>query len=622
MTETESDIENVTEEIDLSRWKMGIGRAIRRKEKLVGHRSRTLNGHYKKDRGPDLKIACPIFKGKKHDDPDVHIQAFEQYTELKHIMEEEWEEYFPHTLKEAVRKRYCHYQASKLQVYKKLKKAFILEYTDEKGDEDILCELDRIKQEDDRKKKKKGSWSKKIDDMSKRISKILGLRGSAGKIEKWCTKCKAKNHTTEECTQCNYCEAFGHEWTSCKIKIHHLKEGKDLQMIAFASMEPVAAITEQPQSANTNTSGYNGRGRGRGRGVMAILTLKGILIVTNVAIISTLQQSVQSLDGGAGVNIIGDHMKEKMGITIINQHHSGFLILDVQGAYGMLLGRTWLRSAKAVQDYANQVLKMKVQEKEPNSMCEALKKALQKERKLRVVVGMKCPFSIRCIDSVYDLYVYKVTVVGAHTSKDNSSDTCVGAHMHKVIANKLCKASLETIHMPMVQNGKDIVDECRSLSTIMGSEDDESETDEDEVAYDGDTSDADKSLCGDVCDDDIESLDPLKDMVALHKEQRMFWEKALQQHNIDACNEDEMVGYGHGVSRSSEDDVGEDDAMRVGVTLGPCALTAVGVGQFSSGCDTKVSSHEGDRDKIYVCKDLMLMPSQRDVFNDTCPMVA
>ncbi|MCO5564716.1 hypothetical protein L7F22_018383 [Adiantum nelumboides] len=247
----------------------------KRKEKPIRHRSGTFDGHCKRNRGLDLKIACPIFKGKKHDDPNVHIQAFKQYAELKHIMEEEWREYYPHTLKKAARKWYYHYLASKLQVYKKLKKAFILEYTDERGDEDILCELDRIKQgklsvrkyvqkikeltrrlneppsekimrawflngfssmnlreqevpgptkkftelvhralkleqqakkekyrhngrsntstsetteteqssssyfessEDDRKKKKKGSWSKKIDDMSRRIFEISGLR--------------------------------------------------------------------------------------------------------------------------------------------------------------------------------------------------------------------------------------------------------------------------------------------------------------------------------------------------------------------------------------------------------------------------------------------------------------
>ncbi|MCO5557518.1 hypothetical protein L7F22_011083 [Adiantum nelumboides] len=122
--------------------------------------------------------------------------------------------------------------------------------------------------EDDRKKKKKGSWSRKIDDMSRRIFDIFGLRGTSGKTERWCTKCKAKNHTTKDCTRCNHCKAFGHEWTNCKIKIHHLKEGKDLSMIAFASMELVPADIEQPQqtaSTSTSTNGYNGRGRGRGR---------------------------------------------------------------------------------------------------------------------------------------------------------------------------------------------------------------------------------------------------------------------------------------------------------------------------------------------------------------------
>ncbi|MCO5595336.1 hypothetical protein L7F22_049378 [Adiantum nelumboides] len=146
MIKIESDTDNDTEESDHSRLKMGTGRASRRKEKPVGHRSRTVDGHYKKDRGPELKIACPIFKGKKHDDPNVHIQTFEQHAKLKHILEEEWGEYFPHTLKEAARKWYYHYPASKLQAYRKLKKAFILEYIDDRGDEDILCELDRIKQ--------------------------------------------------------------------------------------------------------------------------------------------------------------------------------------------------------------------------------------------------------------------------------------------------------------------------------------------------------------------------------------------------------------------------------------------------------------------------------------------
>ncbi|MCO5581871.1 hypothetical protein L7F22_035760 [Adiantum nelumboides] len=210
---------------------------------------------------------------------------------------------------------------------------------------------------------------------------------------------------------------------------------------------------------------------------------------------------------------------------------------------------------------------------------------------------MKCSLSIRGIDSVDDLYVHKVTIVGAHASKDDSSNRGVDAYMCKVNVNEVCEATLKTIHMLMVQNGKDIVDECKSLSTSMESEDDESEIDKDEATYDGDTFDPCESWCSDVCnDDDIESLDPLKDMVALHKEQHMFWEQALQQQSMDACNEDEMVGYGHGVSTLSEDDIGDNDAMMVDLTLGPCALPSLEVGQPCNGCDTKVLGHEGDRD--------------------------
>ncbi|MCO5567072.1 hypothetical protein L7F22_020757 [Adiantum nelumboides] len=146
---------------------MGTGRASRRKEKPVRHRSRTLDGHYKKNGGLDLKIACLIFKEKKHDDPDVHIQAFEQYAELKHIMEEEWGEYFPHTLKEAAKKWYLPLSSFQItSIHKKLKKAFILKYTDDRGDEDILCELDRIKQG----KLSVRKYVQKIKELAKRLN--------------------------------------------------------------------------------------------------------------------------------------------------------------------------------------------------------------------------------------------------------------------------------------------------------------------------------------------------------------------------------------------------------------------------------------------------------------------
>ncbi|MCO5609174.1 hypothetical protein L7F22_063397 [Adiantum nelumboides] len=165
VTESDSDTGIGTDESNQFRWKMRIGTASRKKDRSVRHRSRSLDGHYRKDKGPDLKIACPILKGKKHDDPDVHIQAFEPYAELKHILEE-WGEYFPHTLKEAAKKWYYHYPASKLQSYRKLKKAFILEYTDDRGDEDILCELQKIKQGKLSIKK----YTQKIKELTRRLN--------------------------------------------------------------------------------------------------------------------------------------------------------------------------------------------------------------------------------------------------------------------------------------------------------------------------------------------------------------------------------------------------------------------------------------------------------------------
>ncbi|MCO5552068.1 hypothetical protein L7F22_005578 [Adiantum nelumboides] len=130
VTESDTDTGTGTDESNHSRWRMNTG------------------------------------QGKKRDDSDMHIQAFEQYAELKHIPEEEWEEYFPHILKKAARNWYYHYPTSKLQSYRKLKKAFILEYTDDRGDEDILCELDRIKQSKLSVKK----YVQKIKELTRRLN--------------------------------------------------------------------------------------------------------------------------------------------------------------------------------------------------------------------------------------------------------------------------------------------------------------------------------------------------------------------------------------------------------------------------------------------------------------------
>ena len=46
------------------------------------------------------KLEMPIFKNGKKGDPDVHIVAFEHWAGMKDILEEDWEMFFPNTMKE------------------------------------------------------------------------------------------------------------------------------------------------------------------------------------------------------------------------------------------------------------------------------------------------------------------------------------------------------------------------------------------------------------------------------------------------------------------------------------------------------------------------------------------
>ena len=95
----------------------------------------------------NFKLDLPVFKGKKKANPDVHIQAFERQVKLKGVDLDEYEDYFRTTLKESAQKWYYHYPPEKLPTYQVTKKAFLLRFR-EKIDEDILCELGRIKQKD------------------------------------------------------------------------------------------------------------------------------------------------------------------------------------------------------------------------------------------------------------------------------------------------------------------------------------------------------------------------------------------------------------------------------------------------------------------------------------------
>ena len=82
-----------------------------------------------------FKLNLPVFKGSKKADPDIHIQAFEQWAKLKRVDFKEYEDYYTTTLKESA------HPLEKLPIYQQIKRAFLLRFKDEKIDEDILCKL-------------------------------------------------------------------------------------------------------------------------------------------------------------------------------------------------------------------------------------------------------------------------------------------------------------------------------------------------------------------------------------------------------------------------------------------------------------------------------------------------
>ena len=93
-----------------------------------------------------VKLNLPVFKGRRKADPDVHIQAFEQWAKMKGVDIGEYGDFFSTTLKEAAQKWYFTYPPEKLPTYELTKRAFLLRFRDDKTDEDILCELGKMKQ--------------------------------------------------------------------------------------------------------------------------------------------------------------------------------------------------------------------------------------------------------------------------------------------------------------------------------------------------------------------------------------------------------------------------------------------------------------------------------------------
>ena len=332
-----------------------------------------------------VKLNLPVFKGKKKADPDVHIQAFEQWAKMKGVDMDEYGDFFPTTLKEVAQKWYFTYPLEKLPTYELTKRAFVLRFRDDKTDEDILCELGKMKQrrssvrryveklkdltrqlesqpsdknlrawflngsnnkklknveitnatasfeeliaralkmeskkknrkfstdesesslstsseeslessnsdsggkkkkykhgrtkaskredldtseskdEDKRRKSKHGKRSGKrtgrdklIEQLTKKIEEMTAQRVcEPSRGEKWCTKCRMSNHSTDECKQCDFCGARGHLWENCGVRLKlMLKQGQEVRMVAGTT-----------ESGKQSGSTYAGRGVGRG----------------------------------------------------------------------------------------------------------------------------------------------------------------------------------------------------------------------------------------------------------------------------------------------------------------------------------------------------------------------
>ena len=95
-----------------------------------------------------FNMKLPIFKGSKKVDRVVRFQVFEQWARLKGVDSDEYEDYFPTTLKESAQKWYYHYPPKKLSTYQQTKMALLLRFRDERTNEYILCVLGKMKQKE------------------------------------------------------------------------------------------------------------------------------------------------------------------------------------------------------------------------------------------------------------------------------------------------------------------------------------------------------------------------------------------------------------------------------------------------------------------------------------------
>ena len=102
---------------------------------------------------------------------------------------------------------------------------------------------------------KRSTHDKTLELLTKRIEELTTQRVKEPcKGEKWCVNCRARNHSTDECRQCDFCAARGHLWENCKIRLNlMMREGQEVRMVSGAT------------DTNNQSGGYSG-GRGTGRG--------------------------------------------------------------------------------------------------------------------------------------------------------------------------------------------------------------------------------------------------------------------------------------------------------------------------------------------------------------------
>ena len=140
-----------------------------------------------------VKLTLPVFKGRKKADPDVHIQAFEQWAKMKGVDMGEYGDFFSTTLKEVAQKWYFTYPPEKLPTYEMTKRAFVLRFRDDKTDEDILCELGKMKE--------RKSTVRKYVEKQKDLTRQLESQPSDKNLRAWFLNgCKSKRLKNAEVT--------------------------------------------------------------------------------------------------------------------------------------------------------------------------------------------------------------------------------------------------------------------------------------------------------------------------------------------------------------------------------------------------------------------------------------